>query len=209
MTKKMSPRQQEIFDKIVPMIADCGPTPSDVKMDANFSYDLGLDSVDQVQLVMEIERDLHVIIPEETQENIQTVGDLVKAIEKHSTNIKDSKIADNDSYEKDFEELFGETKIQSDDPRIQNLEELHRLCVAKYNEQALKKEEKTDRKPLISGQRTGILFMLAGLTVAAVGVINYKKSEKTQRVNKQVEAFEKNSAGGVFGIQTGGRTLSR
>ncbi|MBQ6736623.1 MAG: hypothetical protein IJQ90_04025 [Alphaproteobacteria bacterium] len=72
-----------------------------------------------------------------------------------------------------------------------DLEELYRLCATKYNEQALKKEEKTGRKPLTPGQITGILFMLAGLTVAAVGVINYKKSEKTQRVNKQVEAYEK------------------
>lgn len=80
-----------------------------------------------------------------------------------------------------------------------DLEELYRLCVAKYNEQALKKEEKTGRKPLTPGQITGILFMLAGLTVAAVGVINgvisYADYKKAQRVNKQVEAYEKTLPG--------------
>ena len=72
-----------------------------------------------------------------------------------------------------------------------DLEELYRLCVAKYNEQALKKEEKTGRKPLTPGQRTGILFMSWGLFIIAIGVINYKISTKRVRVNKQVEAFEK------------------
>lgn len=72
-----------------------------------------------------------------------------------------------------------------------DLEELYRLCATKYNEQALKKEEKTDRKPLTSGQRTGIAFMLWGLSIIAVGVIGYINNKKTQRVNKQVEAFEK------------------
>ena len=72
-----------------------------------------------------------------------------------------------------------------------DLEELYRLCVAKYNEQALKKEEKTDRKSLTPGQRTGILFMSWGLFIIAIGIIDYVDLKKIQRVNKQVEAFEK------------------
>ncbi|MGX8717395.1 MAG: hypothetical protein ACSW8C_05425, partial [bacterium] len=72
-----------------------------------------------------------------------------------------------------------------------DLEELYRLCATKYNEQALKKEEKTGRKPLTSGQRTGIAFMLWGLSIIAVSVIGYINNKKTQRVNKQVEEYEK------------------
>ncbi len=76
-----------------------------------------------------------------------------------------------------------------------DLEELYRLCVAKYNEQALKqalkKEKKTDRKSLTSGQRTGILFMSWGLFIIAIGIIDYVDFKKTQRVKKQVDAYEK------------------
>ncbi len=72
-----------------------------------------------------------------------------------------------------------------------DLEELYRLCVAKYNEQALKKEEKTGRKPLTSGQRTGILFMSWGLFIIAIGIIDYVDFKKTQRVEEKVKAYEK------------------
>lgn len=72
-----------------------------------------------------------------------------------------------------------------------DLEELYRLCVAKYNEYALKKEEKTGKKHLTSGQQIGIAFMLWGLSIIAVGIIDYVYFKKTQRVKKQVEAFEK------------------
>jgi len=87
-----------------------------------------------------------------------------------------------------------------------DLKELHRLCVSTYNEQSQEREKstldflndvdrgektKTDKRLLTPGQRTGILFMFAGLTFAAAGVISYKGSEKKERGNKQVEAFEK------------------
>ena len=72
-----------------------------------------------------------------------------------------------------------------------DLEELYRLCVAKYNEQTLKKEEKTGRKPLTSGQRTGILFMSWGLFIIAIGIIDYVDFKKTQRVEEKVKAYEK------------------
>ena len=72
-----------------------------------------------------------------------------------------------------------------------DLEELYRLCATKYNEQKFKREEKTDRKLLTSGQRTGILFMSWGLFIIAIGIIDYVDFKKTQRVKKQVEAFEK------------------
>lgn len=92
---------------------------------------------------------------------------------------------------------FDEYQVTIDfNPRFFNekrpdLEELHRLCVAKYNEQKFKREKKTGRKPLTPGQRIGILFMSWGLVTIAIGVINYKISTKRVRVKKQVEAFEK------------------
>jgi len=72
-----------------------------------------------------------------------------------------------------------------------DLEELYRLCVAKYNEQALKKEEKTGRKPLTPGQRAGILFMLWGPIIIATVIRGYVEDKKTQRVEEKVKAYEK------------------
>ncbi len=72
-----------------------------------------------------------------------------------------------------------------------DLEELYRLCATKYNEQKFKREEKTGRKPLTYGQRTGILFMSWGLFIIAIGIIDYVDFKKTQRVEEKVKAYEK------------------
>ena len=44
--------------------------------------DLGADSLDTVELMMEFEKSFNLSIPDDQQENIQTVGDVVKLIEK-------------------------------------------------------------------------------------------------------------------------------
>ena len=83
-----------------------------------------------------------------------------------------------------------------------DLEELCRICISKHASKSQErqqnaldflrtKEQKTDKKHLTSGQRTSIAFMLWGLFIIAMGVINYKISTKRVRVNKQVEAYEK------------------
>lgn len=50
---------------------------------ASFIDDLGADSLDLVELVMAFEEEFNIEIPDETQENIQTVGDAVKHIKEH------------------------------------------------------------------------------------------------------------------------------
>lgn len=72
-----------------------------------------------------------------------------------------------------------------------DLEELYRLCATKYNEQKFKREEKTGKKHMTSGQRTGILFMSWGLFIIAIGIIDYVYFKKTQRVEEKVKAYEK------------------
>ena len=72
-----------------------------------------------------------------------------------------------------------------------DLEELYRLCATKYNEQKFKREEKTGKKHMTSGQRTGILFMSQGLFIIAIGIIDYVYFKKTQRVEEKVKAYEK------------------
>ena len=73
----------EILNEIVPIIAEkLGVDPSEVTMEASFTNDLGADSLDTVELMMEFEKSFNLSIPDDQQENIQTVGDVVKLIEK-------------------------------------------------------------------------------------------------------------------------------
>lgn len=97
MADKITPKQQEILDKIVTIADDFGAVQSYVTMEAMLSYDLGLDSVDQVQLLMDIEREFNLSIPNDVQKSIQTIGDLVRFIEKETaqpaTKVADKTVA--------------------------------------------------------------------------------------------------------------------
>ena len=54
-----------------------------VTMEANITDDLGADSLDIVDLVMSLEEEFDVEVPDEEVESIKTVGDIVKFIESH------------------------------------------------------------------------------------------------------------------------------
>ena len=71
-----------VFEKVRDIIVDqLDADESAVTMDASIIDDLGADSLDVVDLVMSIEEEFDVEIPEEEVENIKTVGDIVKFIE--------------------------------------------------------------------------------------------------------------------------------
>ena len=71
-----------VFDKIKSIIVEqLDADENDVKMESNIQDDLGADSLDVVDLVMSIEENLDIEIPDEDVENIKTVGDIVKYIE--------------------------------------------------------------------------------------------------------------------------------
>ena len=73
----------EIAEMIVPMIAEkLGVNPSEVTMDASFTNDLGADSLDTVELMLDFEKKFGIAIPDDQQENIVTVGDVVRLIEE-------------------------------------------------------------------------------------------------------------------------------
>ena len=55
-----------------------------VTLESSFVNDLGADSLDVVELVMELEDEFDVSIPDEDAEKIQTVGDAVKYINEHT-----------------------------------------------------------------------------------------------------------------------------
>ncbi len=72
----------EIAEKVVAIIVDkLGVSESEVTPEATFTQDLGADSLDTVELIMELERQFEISIPEDKAEAIQTVGDAISYIE--------------------------------------------------------------------------------------------------------------------------------
>ncbi|CCO08497.1 acyl carrier protein [Desulfotomaculum varum] len=70
------------FDKIKAIIVDqLGVDEADVTLDASFVDDLGADSLDIVELVMALEEEFGLEIPDEEAEKIRTVGDAVNFIQ--------------------------------------------------------------------------------------------------------------------------------
>ncbi|MCI6854870.1 MAG: acyl carrier protein [Firmicutes bacterium] len=73
-----------IFDKIKDIIIDqLQVEESDVNMDTNLMKDLSADSLDAVEIIMAIEDEYGIEIPDEEAEKIQTVGDLVRYVEEN------------------------------------------------------------------------------------------------------------------------------
>ena len=79
----------EINEKVVEIIVDkLGVDASEVKPEASFTNDLGADSLDTVELIMELEKEFGVTIPDSDAEKIQTVGDAIAYIENASKSEK-------------------------------------------------------------------------------------------------------------------------
>ena len=73
---------EEIVNQVKAIIVDkLGAEESEVTESANFTNDLGADSLDTVELIMELEKQFDVTIPDTDAEKIQTVGDAVAYIE--------------------------------------------------------------------------------------------------------------------------------
>ena len=64
------------------IIEKFGVKDADVTAEANFTNDLHADSLDRVELIMEIEDEFGISIPEDLAEKIATVGDAVKYVEE-------------------------------------------------------------------------------------------------------------------------------
>ena len=73
------------FDKIKTILAEqLDADPDEMAMETNIAKDLGADSLDVVELLMSIEDEFGVEIPDEEVENIKTIGELVEYIEANS-----------------------------------------------------------------------------------------------------------------------------
>jgi acyl carrier protein len=74
---------EEIFAKVKTIVADkLSVDESEVTKDASFTDDLGADSLDIVELVMALEEDFDIEIPDEDSEKIKTVNDAVVYIQE-------------------------------------------------------------------------------------------------------------------------------
>ena len=73
----------EIISKVKEIIVDkLGVDENEVTPQASFTNDLGADSLDTVELIMEFEKAFGVTIPDEAAEKISTVGDAISFIEE-------------------------------------------------------------------------------------------------------------------------------
>ncbi len=71
-----------VQDRVVKIVCDqMGTTPDKISKDTSFINDLGADSLDTVELVMEFEDEFEISIPDEDAEKIQTIGSAVDYIE--------------------------------------------------------------------------------------------------------------------------------
>ena len=75
----------EIASRVKAIIVDkLGVEESEVTTEASFTNDLGADSLDTVELIMEFEKEFGISIPDDQAEKITTVGDAVSYIEANA-----------------------------------------------------------------------------------------------------------------------------
>ncbi len=75
---------KEIEEKVKSIIVDkLGVDENEVTEKANFTNDLGADSLDTVELIMEFEKQFGINIDDQEAQEIQTVGDAIKFISEH------------------------------------------------------------------------------------------------------------------------------
>ncbi len=74
----------DITGKVTAIIVDkLGVDEKEVTPEASFTNDLGADSLDTVELIMEFEKEFDMAIPDDQAEKISTVGEAIKYIEEN------------------------------------------------------------------------------------------------------------------------------
>ena len=75
----------DIASRVKAIIVDkLGVDETEVAVEASFTNDLGADSLDTVEVIMEFEKEVNIAIPDDQAENIQTVGEAISYIEEHA-----------------------------------------------------------------------------------------------------------------------------
>lgn len=74
----------DVESKVTAIIVDkLGVDESEITREASFTDDLGADSLDTVELIMEFEKEFDMTIPDEDAEQIATVGDAIDYVEEN------------------------------------------------------------------------------------------------------------------------------
>lgn len=77
-----------VYDRVKKIIVEqLGVDEAEVTQDASFTDDLGADSLDNVELVMALEQEFNLEIPDEAAEKIVTVNNAVQYIQEHAEDI--------------------------------------------------------------------------------------------------------------------------
>jgi acyl carrier protein len=75
----------DVASRVKAIIVDkLGVDENEVTNEASFTNDLGADSLDTVELIMEFEKEFNIAIPDDQAESIASVGDAIKYIQEHS-----------------------------------------------------------------------------------------------------------------------------
>ncbi|MDF2699741.1 MAG: acyl carrier protein [Haloplasmataceae bacterium] len=71
-----------IFEKVVELIAnELSVSKEEIKMETHLQNDLGADSLDAVELIMTVEEEFDLSIPDDLAQGLKTVGDIVRYLE--------------------------------------------------------------------------------------------------------------------------------
>ena len=82
---KQIKEMSEVAQKVKNIIIDkLGVEESEVTNEASFTNDLGADSLDTVELIMEFEKEFNISIPDDQAEKIGTVGEAISYIEENT-----------------------------------------------------------------------------------------------------------------------------
>ena len=82
-------KKEEIKEKVIEIVTELlGLIPGEAEDDSSFEIDLGADSLDGVELIMEIEKEFNINIPDDQAESATTVISLVNLVDKIVTNKK-------------------------------------------------------------------------------------------------------------------------
>ena len=79
----------DIADRVMDIVAEkMGKPREEIAPEKSFVNDLGADSLDTVELMMDIEDEFDLSIPEEEAQKIVTIGDAIKYVEEHHSGEK-------------------------------------------------------------------------------------------------------------------------
>ena len=81
---KASGKVSDVGQRIIEIVAEqLGADKAQISRETSFINDLGADSLDTVEIVMEIEDEFDIDVPQEDAEKIQTVGQAIDYVERH------------------------------------------------------------------------------------------------------------------------------